>query len=189
MNETTLELKDIHLPEPVSWWPIAPGWWLLLLATILIAAIVFVSIRIYRKRQLKRDITSELEAIKQQYKSSGSRYQLASSLSILLRRAAISFFPSQPVAGLTGEQWLDWLQQTSGKHKSQDTGFNSELGKILVTAPYLDENKEPDYDAKALIKLCESWLLASHKSTSHKDASHKDASHKDLGSRNGDISS
>lgn len=174
MNETTLELKDIHLPEPVSWWPIAPGWWLLLLAATLTAAIIFVSIRIYRKRQLKRDIAAELEAIKQQYKKSGSRYQLASSLSILLRRAAISFFPSQSIAGLTGEQWLDWLQQTSGKQMPADKSFNGELGKILVTAPYLDENKEPDYDAEALIKLCESWLLASHK---------------DMHSRNGDRSS
>ncbi len=172
MNEQTLNLKDIHLPAAVSWWPVAPGWWLLLTVLILLTVIIFISRKIYLSKQLKRDITTELENIKQQYQQTGDSYQLATALSILLRRAAISFSSTEHVAGLTGEQWLDWLQQTnSNKTNSATTGtsdnknFNSELGKILITVPYLDKNHELNYDAQALITLCESWLLSSHGKT------------------------
>ncbi|MBL4711699.1 MAG: DUF4381 domain-containing protein [Gammaproteobacteria bacterium] len=30
MNEQALNLKDIHLPEPILWWPLAPGWWMVI---------------------------------------------------------------------------------------------------------------------------------------------------------------
>ena len=30
MDETTLPLRDLHLPDPIGWWPLAPGWWFVL---------------------------------------------------------------------------------------------------------------------------------------------------------------
>ena len=27
MEENVLPLRDLHLPEAVGWWPLAPGWW------------------------------------------------------------------------------------------------------------------------------------------------------------------
>ena len=34
-----VNLKDIHLPPPVSFWPPAPGWWIL--AVLLITSLFF----------------------------------------------------------------------------------------------------------------------------------------------------
>jgi len=162
MNEQTLNLRDIHLPEPISWWPVAPGWWLLLAAVILLVAIIIFSRKVYKSRQLKRDVHAELEFIKQQYQAAGNKSQLAKSLSILLRRASISFYPATNIAGLTSEDWLTYLDNTNA---SKNTGFQSEIGKTLITAPYLPDNSKLDYDADALIKLCESWFLSPHKTT------------------------
>ena len=174
MNEQTLNLRDIHLPEPVSWWPIAPGWWLLLAALLIIIAFAFIARKIYRSKQLKRDINAELEAIKQQFQQTQNKSQLAKALSILLRRASITYysrtnFNGESVAGLTGENWLAWLDKT---HASVDSAlaaknikFQSELGHVLITAPYMADDAALDYDAQTLIQLCESWLHSPHDKT------------------------
>jgi uncharacterized protein DUF4381 len=162
MNQQTLNLRDIHLPEPISWWPLAPGWWLLLVSVLLILCALYLTIKIYRSRQLKRDIKAELEHIKQQFQQTQSKSQLAKSLSILLRRASISYYPKANIAGLTGEHWLTYLDKTNIK-RSEKISFKTNAGKILLSAPYLPENKKLDFDAQFLIDLCESWLLAPHK--------------------------
>jgi hypothetical protein len=160
-NTAALDLRDIHLPEPVSWWPVAPGWWLVIAAVLLILFIIFISRKIYLSRQLKRDIVTELENIKQQFRASNNKSQLAKSLSILLRRASITFYPAADTAGLTGEHWLTYLDAT-GNHSRNEKTFHSETGKVLLSAPYLPENSDLDFDAQALLQICESWLLASH---------------------------
>ena len=30
MDPELLPLRDLHLPEMVGWWPLAPGWWFLI---------------------------------------------------------------------------------------------------------------------------------------------------------------
>jgi hypothetical protein len=165
INPQTLNLRDIHLPEPISWWPLAPGWWIVLAAVICIGIAAVIARKIYRSRQLKRDISAELEEIKQQFQQTQNKSSLAKSLSILLRRASISYFSSaytaeHHIAGLTGEHWLVWLDET---HASTENRFQSETGKVLLNAPYLPENSALQYDAQQLIQLCESWLLSSHK--------------------------
>ena len=80
INPQSLELRDIHLPEPISWWPIAPGWWLLLALILALIAFAFFARKRYLKRQLNRDIKAEIEDIKQQYARTQNQPQLALSL-------------------------------------------------------------------------------------------------------------
>ena len=47
-NPMLEQLRDIHLPDAVSWWPIAWPWWLML--SLLIALISFAIY--YRKKML-----------------------------------------------------------------------------------------------------------------------------------------
>ncbi len=167
LNTQTLNLRDIHLPEPISWWPVAPGWWMLIATILLIIAVVFISRKIYISKQLKRDIKEELENIKQQFQQAQNKSQLAKSLSILLRRASISYYPKADIAGLTGEHWLSYLDD-SNTRLSANNRFQSDIGKVLLSAPYLPEhspsdNNRLDFDTQELIRLCESWLQSPHK--------------------------
>jgi len=161
MNTEPLDLRDIHLPEPISWWPVAPGWWMLAAALVLIVLLLYIARKSYLSRQLRRDIRTELDVIKQQFQLTQNRSELARSLSILLRRACISYYPSANIAGLTGDHWLNLLDKTSGQ-RSTGLRFQSEIGHSLINAPYQSERALADYDAEALIQLCECWLLSSH---------------------------
>ena len=159
LNPQVLDLRDIHLPEAISWWPVAPGWWIIAAGILILLFIIFISRKIYINRQLKRDISSEINIIKQQFEQTQNKSELARSLSILLRRASISYYPAENIAGLTGENWLALLDQDS---LDKGAGFQSETGKLLITAPYQSEQSLADFDAQSLIQLCESWLLSSH---------------------------
>ncbi|MGB5726303.1 MAG: DUF4381 domain-containing protein, partial [Thiogranum sp.] len=48
-----LPLRDIHLPDPLSWWPPAPGWWLLLTLLVAIALLGGYLLHRYRRNALQ----------------------------------------------------------------------------------------------------------------------------------------
>jgi hypothetical protein len=126
-----LPLRDIHLPEPVSWWPPAPGWWLLL--AILLTALGFALGWWLRRRQRRvlRELLGELDAIERQHRHRHDTSATVQQLSVLLRRAALSFHPRREVAGLTGPDWLDWLDRI-GRSRTFSTG----VGALLDDSPY-----------------------------------------------------
>jgi len=167
MNEQTLNLRDIHLPDAISWWPLAPGWWMLITSTITVALIFIIARKIYRSKQLKRDIHTELDEIKNIYQQTQDKSQLAKSLSVLLRRASISYYPDTKnnIAGLTGKHWLTWLDETT-YNPQENKKFQSNIGQTLINAPYLPDNTQLTFDAQTLIDLSESWLLSNHKKIS-----------------------
>ena len=65
------KLHDIHLPDPISWWPMAPGWYaLLILVFILIGLLIYVTRRTYVNGQPKRQALQLLAVYEQKYKLS-----------------------------------------------------------------------------------------------------------------------
>jgi hypothetical protein len=154
MQETELALKDIHLPDAISWWPPAIGWWLLvLLIPTLLVFSYWLYIRLTRKTALKT-AKKTLSAIKLNTELDNT--QKLRELSILLRRVAVSLSPRTEVASLTGHSWLAFLDQSlSGAPFSQG-------GQVLITAPY--RNTAPsDQEITILFSLSEEWLKAQTK--------------------------
>ncbi|HEY9200943.1 MAG TPA: DUF4381 domain-containing protein [Gammaproteobacteria bacterium] len=148
-----LQLRDIHLPDAVSWWPPAIGWWLTPLLLVLLALAFIALRRILRKRRRnasKKIAVAELQRIKQHYADNGDALHNLRELSILLRRVALSYLPREHSASLTGEAWIAQLNQLA-----QHQVFSEQHLELLTRGVY---QPQLETDLTPLLKQCEQWL-------------------------------
>lgn len=150
----SLPLRDIHLPETVSWWPLAPGWWILLFALFLAVIAGFLLYRYFRRRRRSplRHAHAALDDIRAHYADEPDESRLIRELSALLRRTAISVYDRHDVASLTGIAWLQFLDTPM-----QDKPFSEGRGQVLSTGPY---QSRADIESEDLLQLCQDWLNA-----------------------------
>ena len=157
MNPSTnpLEgLRDIHMPDPVSFWPLAPGWWLALLGLIATALLIHFVMRT-RKRSPKRAALCELEQLEADYSLSGDATALASGLSSLLRRVSLLRSDRSQIASAHGEARARLL--SAGK-----TGFSSALVSGIEKSMYQNTNTDiPHEDALAWLDATRGFIRRS----------------------------
>ena len=150
------QLRDIHAPPAVAWWPPAPGWWALLGVVLLTAVLLVVFYRRRHRRPirgLRNDALAELARIQNEFQRDGDVTRLTAQLSILLRRTAVARNDRTDVAGLSGEAWLRYLDETS-----QGQAFSLGPGQALVTAPY---QAHVDVNPHALVEAVSVWIRQS----------------------------
>lgn len=158
MPQAELPLRDIHLPEPISWWPPAPGWWMLAVFVLVVIGLLILAMRLWRRGQLRRDARSALSQIRTSHEQHDNAHRLAADLSVLLRRISISRYPQSEVAALTNQEWLTFLDQVLEKRGSgNQAAFSQGVGRILIEAPY---RPSAEVDAEGLIELCQQWIDA-----------------------------
>jgi len=161
-------LRDWHLPEPVSWWPPAPGWWLVAALGLVLAVVGVRWWRVRRRRTAPtRAALAELAALRSRHEQGVDGRSFAAAISVLLRRLALARYPRERVAGLAGRQWLDFLDRTGGSG-----GFTQGPGRILAEAPYrqsgqdgLDPGLSParSSEGAGLADLADRWIRANRK--------------------------
>lgn len=144
-------LRDIHLPAEPGWWPPAPGWWLL---SLLVLAVLTVATLYLKKRHARslpwRWIKRRLVLLKARHAETADPVGVAGELSTLLRHAALARYPREQVAGLTGERWLQFLDQSGGTDQ-----FTHGAGRCLTTTPY---RRYDSFDMKALFGVVDDWI-------------------------------
>ena len=112
-RQALAQLHDIHLPQPLGWWPLAPGWYLL--ALLIIAFLAFALVILLRRHanhKAKREALRLLITYQQQYKANNAQLTCA-RLSELLKRVALAYFPREKVASLQGKDWIEFLNRTA----------------------------------------------------------------------------
>ena len=144
------QLRDIHLPQAVGWWPPAIGWWII--AILLIAAIVgglYWLLWRHKRLAYKREAMAEMTSIRTGYLESQDDQKLLSELSSLLKRTAITRYGRDEIAGLAGEQWLNFLDRTG-----QTSEFTQGSGRIITNR----FSPQPKVDSSELLNAVEHWL-------------------------------
>ena len=152
-NDALSALRDIHLPEAVSLWPPAPGWWVA--AGLVVAlAVALRLLQLRRRRSVARAALRELDGLERNHQETGDAAEYAVRLSALLRRVALARFPRNEVASLHGAFWVDFLSRASAR-----TGFPAEVVEAMeraVFAPLRREN--PSEDTAAWGAAARAWI-------------------------------
>ncbi|MFP6681250.1 MAG: DUF4381 domain-containing protein [Gammaproteobacteria bacterium] len=127
MDPAEIPLRDIHLPDPIGWWPLAPGWWILI-GLIVLTMVVSLIVWRWRKHHLvRRTALSELTTIELNYHEHRDNHRLARDLSKLVRRTALALQPERDSAAETGSDWNNRLDELT------KTGKTSELIKTVLS--------------------------------------------------------
>lgn len=148
------QLHDIHLPPPISWWPLAPGWYLLFVMCLTLFTLGLIWI-IYRHHRgiAKRQALILLNAYEKQFELDRQSPVAAARVSELLKRVALVYYPRHQVAKLHGQDWLIFLNNTSPNLSFQDVGFE------LLQLPYAPMSQDT-FRIKELFRLAHVWIAA-----------------------------
>jgi hypothetical protein len=117
-----LALKDIHVPEQITNYPLAYGWWILAALIVLALVITVIKIRKSAKRnQVKKQALTQLK----------SNIELNNSdLISLLKWAAMHYFSRVELAKLYGDSLQQFLlQQLPQKHQQNFSTLSEQAFK------------------------------------------------------------
>ncbi|NBC49044.1 MAG: DUF4381 family protein, partial [Gammaproteobacteria bacterium] len=148
MNPELQALRDIHDPLGNPWWPLAPGWWLVLLALCAAAVLIWRQRRhrpllpplpLLRVGDWRWDAHRQLKRLQRAAPSTPIKVR-AAELAELLKRIAMARHGRAHCAGLHGQAWLDWLTEQDPE------GFDwRQEGQVLIRAPYAPPEHSPGH--------------------------------------------
>jgi hypothetical protein len=151
------KLHDIVASPPVSWWPPAPGWYVLAVLVFLVATwFIWTGLRRRRLNAYRRAALSELDALSQRAASAEEREDALRKVPELLKRTALAAWPREEVAELTGMEWLAFLDRTGGMKE-----FSQGKGQILPELAYGGSEiltALTDEEIRSLTGLAERWI-------------------------------
>lgn len=144
-------LRDIHLPGMIEPWPPAPGWWLLaLLAALAVIALCVWLLGRWRANRYRREALAELASLLNDWQEHGDNLAYLAALQRLLKRVALSSFPRENVASLTGEAWVQFLDQSTASHD-----FSMVETEALIDGNY---RQDLEIDVATLQNIARLWI-------------------------------
>lgn len=153
-------LHDIVEPAAISWWPPATGFWILL--ALLLVWMIATGLRVwmrYRRNGYRREALALLKQIEPELLHSQTRGSALAEVAVLLKRTALSAYPREGVAELSGEEWLAFLDRSGNMHDFSQ-GAAAIIGNISWQ-PQAGANLS-DQNLKELINTVQHWINHHH---------------------------
>ena len=125
-------LHDIVAPAPVPWWLPAPAWyWILGFLLVVVLVLALEGFFRWQRNRYRREALALWRKESSALHDPANRGPAVVRLAELLKRTALSAFPRDQVATLTGTPWFNFLDRTAAT-----SAFNSGDGKLLEDAAY-----------------------------------------------------
>lgn len=154
---TAAQLHDIVSPEPVSWIPQTAGW--AVLFGVLVVAGAWVGWRRWRRwraDRYRREALSRLAELTQAAGDERRRAGALAGLPVLVKQTALAGHRRSEVAGLNGDEWLRFLDESYG-----GDGFVAGPGRWLPTfayAPPAALEAVPEQDVRGAFDVVGLWI-------------------------------
>ena len=144
------QLRDVHLPDAVSWWPLAWGWWVLIILFMLsVGAALFLIVQKYKKNRYRKLATAELNNVFKTWQNDQQTQIYLHRANDILKRVVLQSEQSSLMTTLSGQTWVEQLNVWAKKPLTQNS----------QNALAFDCYKEsPSSDIKALHTDLVSWL-------------------------------
>jgi len=151
------QLRDIHVPEAIGWWPLAIGWWLLLALVILMLVAGIWAFLQHLKRQRYRHLAvAELDQAFMLWQENQNTALFIQSTNQILKRA-LTHGLSQAMAkdfshnelNTHGETWAAYLKTLA------PDAFDQQSLEALASGGY---QKDYQTDAEKLYRQTTDWL-------------------------------
>ncbi|MDX1949014.1 MAG: DUF4381 domain-containing protein [Rickettsiales bacterium] len=130
-------MQDVEGITKVSAFPLAIGWWFLILFFLIVifSVAAFEYKKFLYKKNWRYSIKQELQKMLENFNPENAK-QILSEFNELTKRVGMQIYGRNEVASLEGVNWLKWLNARDPKN------FNwVKKGKLLIVYPYMPEEK------------------------------------------------
>jgi hypothetical protein len=136
-------LAPLREPSAISWWPPAPGWWLL--AVLITSGLIALSVVMWRRYRANRYRRVALHMLGDLIARQQTTIE---QINRLIKSASLVHWPANQVAHLHGSDWIDFLCHST--RKSLPEGAFEPLKRV-----YQDPQAQAD---DALINATRQWI-------------------------------
>jgi hypothetical protein len=144
------QLRDIHTVAEPSWWPPAPGWWVVgFLLFLLLAWLLQGAFRRWSLHRRKQAWLAAIDAVGGDKVAAESPREWLDGISRLFRAVALKAFPGVRCARMEGEEWVAFIRSML----PDNPDFESVAA--LAHGPW---QPHPEFDSRALREAAREWV-------------------------------